>query len=252
MSGHNKWSSIKHKKGALDKKRAKIFTKVIRELTAAVKLGGANFDANPRLKQAIILAKSVNMPSDTVQKTIKRADGNTDTTNYEIASYEGLGPQNIAVIIECLTDNKNRTIASIRAIFNKRGGTLGVNNFVKYLFNEVGLIEITKDKVNEEKLAELLIAAGGEDYKETETSFELYTSPKNLHQVYAEIAKSFEVLRTELCFLPQNLIVVDDLEAVNKILIFLEALEDNEDIQKVHTNFQPSQKILAKLAQNDS
>lgn len=252
MSGHNKWSSIKHKKGALDKKRAKIFTKVIRELTASVKLGGANLDANPRLKQAISLAKSVNMPSDTVQKTIKRADGATDTTNYETVCYEGIAPNNVGIIIDCLSDNKNRTVASIRSIFNKKRGTLGSTNSVKYLFDQVGLIEIAKEQVDEEKLTDLVIEAGADDYKELENSFEIYTAPKNLHQVHAKLEKNFEILQMELCFLPKIPVIIDDLETAEKILSFLEALEDDDDVQKIHTNFQATDKVLKQLAQNDS
>lgn len=252
MSGHNKWSSIKHKKGALDKKRAKIFTKVIREIVVCVKSGGSNVDTNPRLKQAIVLAKSVNMPSDTVQKTIKRADGSTNSENYEAITYEGLAPHNIAIIIECLSDNKNRTIASIRAIFNKKGGTLGANNSIKYLFTQVGLIEIVKKGINEEQLADAVVNAGGEDYKETKSSFEVYTAPKNLHQVHSQLEAQFEILQTELCFLAKNPVVVDNLETAEKIISFLDALDDNDDVQKLHTNFRPTEEILEQLLQNES
>ena len=252
MSGHNKWSSIKHKKGALDKKKAKIFTKVIREIVASIKLGSANISTNPRLKQAIGLAKSVNIPLDTIQKTIKRANGNTDSENYETISYEGILPNNIAIIIECLSDNTNRTVANIRSIFNKKGGILGANNSVKYLFDQVGLIEIAKNKINEEILAEAVISAGGKDYKENEHNFAIYTAPKKLHQVILKLEPQFEIIQTKLCFLAKNSIVVDDLEVAEKIINFLDALEENDDVQKLYTNFCPSKKVLEEILQNDS
>ena len=155
MSGHSKWSTIKHKKGALDKKRGKIFSKVIREILAAVKIGGSGQpESNSRLRQAIAQAKLVNMPSDTIQKAIKKASGESNATNFETTFYEGLAPNNVAVIIKCLTDNKNRTVASIRSIFSKAGGSMGDTNSVSFLFKEVGCITLAKDKITEDVLAD--------------------------------------------------------------------------------------------------
>ncbi len=251
MSGHSKWSTIKHKKGALDKKRAKIFSKVIREISAAVKLGGGQPESNPRLRQAVAQAKSVNMPSDTIQKAIKKASGESNTEHFETTFYEGLAPSNVAVIVKCLTDNKNRTVASIRSIFSKGGGSMGDTNSVGFLFREVGCITLAKDQVTEEALADLVIDSGGEDYAEKEETYEIYTDPKTLHQVYSYLenkSKSkIEVSTATLQFISQSPASVDDLHVANKILNLLENLEDNDDVQEIYTNFEPSVKVQEQL-----
>ena len=252
MSGHSKWSTIKHKKGALDKKRGKIFSKVIREILASVKLGGGGQpESNPRLRQAIASARAVNMPSDTIQKAIKKASGESNTTNFETTFYEGLAPSNVAVIVKCLTDNKNRTVASIRSIFSKGGGFMGDTNSVSFLFKEVGCITLAKEQITEEDLADLVIDAGGEDYAEKEETYEIYTEPKNLHQVYSYLETApknkIEVSSANLQFISQTPAPIDDIQAANKILILLENLEDNDDVQEIYTNFEPSVNIQEQL-----
>ena len=230
MSGHSKWSTIKHKKGALDKKRGKVFSKVIREITAAVKLGGGGvLESNPRLRQAVAQARSVNMPSDTIQKAIKKASGETSATHFETIFYEGLAPSNVAVIVKCLTDNRNRTVASIRSVFNKGGGSMGDTNSVAFLFKEVGCITLTKNQVTEETLADLVIESGGEDYAEKDEFYEIYTSPKTLHQVYSHLEKKTEINTANLQFIAQTPAPIDELHVANKI------------------NFEPSTQIQEQL-----
>lgn len=251
MSGHSKWSTIKHKKGALDKKRGKIFTKVIRELTASVKLGGSKPESNSRLRQAIAQARAVNMPSDTIQKSIKRAAGDNNSENFETTVYEGLGAKNVAVIVECLTDNKKRTVSNIRSIFNKNGGSMGDTNSVSYLFQELGAIEIAKDKITEEKLTDLIIEAGAEDYTTKEDCFEVYTNPKKLHQVHSLLEKDIETKSARLQFISQTPVIIEDVTVANKILNLLEALEDDDDVQTVWTNFEPSSETLKQLEEQN-
>ncbi len=255
MSGHSKWSTIKHKKGALDKKRGKIFSKVIREILAAVKIGGSGQpESNSRLRQAIAQAKLVNMPSDTIQKAIKKASGESNATNFETTFYEGLAPNNVAVIIKCLTDNKNRTVASIRSIFSKAGGSMGDTNSVSFLFKEVGCITLAKDKITEDVLADLVIDSGGEDYAEKEEVYEIYTKPKALHQVYSylenKLEDKIEESTANLQFISQTPAQIDDINIANKVLTLLENLEDNDDVQEVYTNFEPSIKIQEQLGED--
>jgi len=190
MSGHSKWSSIKHKKGATDAKRGKIFTKLIKEITVVARTGGGDPDANPRLRTAIAAAKSENMPKDNIERAIKKGTGELEGVNYEESTYEGYGPGGAAVFIESVTDNKNRAVADIRHIFSKNGGNLGENGCVAWMFDKKGYIAIEKKAVDEDSLMETAIEAGAEDVREDNGSFEIITEPDDFESVKAAIDKA--------------------------------------------------------------
>jgi YebC/PmpR family DNA-binding regulatory protein len=179
MSGHNKWSSIKHRKGAQDAKRGKIFTKLIKEITVAARTGGGDVDANPRLRTAVAAAKVENMPKDNIERAIKKGTGELEGVSYEENSYEGYGPGGAAILVESLTDNKNRAVAEIRHIFNKYGGNMGENGCVAWMFDNKGYFNVDKAAVSEEKLMEVALEAGAEDVREEDDSFEVITAPED-------------------------------------------------------------------------
>jgi YebC/PmpR family DNA-binding regulatory protein len=236
MSGHSKWSTIKHKKGAADKKRAKIFTKLIKEITVAARMGGGDPNANPRLRHAIDSAKAQNMPKDNVDRAIKKGTGDMDGVNYEEIIYEGYGPGGVAVMVECLTDNKNRTIADVRYIFNKAGGNVGTDGCVAWMFDKKGVISVTKANADEDTLMEVAIDAGAEDIKDEGDSFDVLTAPEDFDAVKDAIDGaqiSYEV--AEISMVPQNTTAVSGKEA-EQMIRFMEALDDNDDIQNFYTN----------------
>ena len=237
MSGHSKWSSIKHKKGAADAKRGKIFTKLIKEITVAARMGGSGDpDANPRLRTAILAAKSENMPKDNIERAIKKGTGELEGVNYEESSYEGYGPGGAAVLIESLTDNKNRAVADIRHIFSKCGGNLGENGCVAWMFDKKGYIVVERSTVEEETLMETALEAGAEDVREDESNFEVITSPEDFETVKAAIdANSIPHLDAEVTMLPQTTTDLQGKEAEQMIRL-MDMLEDCEDVQKVYTN----------------
>ena len=249
MSGHNKWSSIKHKKGAADAKRSKVFSKVIREITVAAKLGGEDPNANPRLRAAISLAKSVNMPNDNVTKAIKKGSGGAKSENWENLTYEGYGPNNVAVIVECLTDNKNRTISSIRGVFSKNNGNIGETNSVMYMFDRKGIVEIDKALIDEDTLTEHAINAGAEDIDTSgESAFLIETSPKELGDVHRYLEENgVEVKTASVSLIPTNKIEIDDVTKATQVIRFIDALEDDDDVQNVFTNFDISESVLQEL-----
>ncbi len=236
MSGHSKWSTIKHKKGAADKKRGKIFTKLIKEITVAARMGGGDPEANPRLRHALNAAKAQNMPKDNFERAIKKGTGDLEGVNYEEILYEGYGPGGVAVLVECLTDNKNRTIADVRYIFNKAGGNVGTDGCVAWMFDKKGLISISKDDSDEDTLMEVALDAGAEDIKDEGDVFEIITEPEDFDAVkdaidQAEIACQM----AEITKLPQNLSEVT-LKEAEQVIRFMDALDDCEDIQKFYTN----------------
>ena len=236
MSGHSKWSSIKHKKGATDAKRGKIFTKLIKEITVAARMGGGDADANPRLRTAILAAKNENMPKDNIERAIKKGTGDLDGVNYEESTYEGYGPGGAAVFVESLTDNKNRAVADIRHIFSKAGGNLGENGCVAYMFDKKGYINIDKEAVDEEKLMEVAIDAGAEDVRDDENSFEVITAIEDFEAVKAAIEEqSIPYIEAEITMLPQSTANLEGKEA-EQMLKLMDALEDCDDVQKVYTN----------------
>ena len=251
MSGHSKWSTIKHRKGAQDAKRGKIFTKVIKEITVAARLGGGDPEANPRLRAAMLQAKSVNMPSDNVNKAIKKGTGELQAESYETLVYEGYGPHNVAVIVECLTDNRNRTISSVRSIFNKNSGNIGATNSVMYMFDRVGLIEVEKSTIDEDALTEIVLDSGAEDIDASqEEIFEITTAMDTLFAVSSFLEeKGVKVSKAELALIPQNKLEITDTGKAEQILKFLDLLEDDEDVQNVFTNLDISDEVMVNLGQ---
>ncbi|MFW6373923.1 MAG: YebC/PmpR family DNA-binding transcriptional regulator, partial [Thermodesulfobacteriota bacterium] len=234
--GHNKWSTIKHKKGAADAKRGRIFTKLIKEITVAARMGGGDPDANPRLRTAIAAAKSENMPKDNIERAIKKGTGELEGVSYEENTYEGYGPGGAAIFLESVTDNKNRAVADIRHIFSKSGGNLGENGCVAWMFDKKGYINIEKDGVDEEKLMEVALDAGAEDVREEDGSFEVITEPEDFETVREAIEKaSIAYADAEITMLPQNVAALQGKEAEQMVRL-MDALDDCEDVQKVYTN----------------
>ena len=236
MSGHSKWSSIKHKKAATDAKRGKIFTKLIKEITVAARSGGGDENANPRLRTAIQAAKSENMPKDNIERAIKKGTGELEGVSYEESIYEGYGPGGAAVLVESLTDNKNRTVADVRSIFSKNGGSLGENGCVAWMFNKKGYIAIESKSVEEDRLMEIALEAGAEDIREDNGNFEVITAPGDFEAVKEAIEKaSIPYIDAEVTMLPQNTTNLAGKEAEQMVRL-MDMLEDCDDVQKVYTN----------------
>ena len=236
MSGHSKWSTIKHKKGAADAKRGKVFTKLIKEITVAARMGGGDINANPRLRTAIAAAKTENMPKDNMDRAIKKGTGELEGVDYEELTYEGYGPGGAAVFVECLTDNKNRTVAEVRHIFSKAGGNLGENGCVAWMFDKKGYIVVEKSATEEDALMELALDAGAEDVREDGDNFEVITAMEDFEAVKEAIDGAGIVsLDAEITMLPQNSTEVVGKEA-EQIIRLMEALDDNDDVQKAYTN----------------
>ncbi|MBU0463216.1 MAG: YebC/PmpR family DNA-binding transcriptional regulator [Proteobacteria bacterium] len=236
MSGHSKWATIKHKKGATDAKRGKIFTKIIKEITVAARMGGGDPETNPRLRSALISARSENMPKDTFERAIKKGTGDLDGVNYEEILYEGYGPGGVAVLVECLTDNRNRTIAEVRQVFNKAGGNVGTDGCVAWMFDKKGLIIVNKEDSDEETLMELALDAGAEDIKEEAESFEIICEPADFEAVKEAIdAAQIKYEMAEITMIPQNMTKVEGKDA-EQMINFMEALDDCDDIQKFYSN----------------
>jgi YebC/PmpR family DNA-binding regulatory protein len=236
MSGHSKWSSIKHKKGATDAKRGKIFSKLNKEITVAARIGGGDPGSNPRLRTAIQAAKSENMPKDNMERAIKKGTGELEGVNYEEGFYEGYGPGGAAIFIESLTDNKLRAVAEIRHIFNKSGGNLGENGCVSWMFDKKGYIVIEKKGIDEETLMETAIDAGAEDVREDEINIEVITAPNDFEAVREAVDKaSISYVVAEITMLPKTTVNLEGKEAEQMIKL-METLEDCDDVQKVYTN----------------
>src|SRR6187549_3120078 len=237
MSGHSKWHSIKHKKGALDAKRGKLFTKFIKEITVAARAGGGDPDANARLRKAISDAKAGNMPNDTIDRAIRRGTGEEDGVNYEEITYEGYGPGGVALLIQAMTDNRNRTVAEIRHIFSKNGGNMGESGSVGWMFDKKGYIVVDKAAKSEDELFEIAIEAGADDMQDDGEVFEIFTSPDNYEAVNDAIKKAgIEPQASEVSMIPQNYIALTGGDAKTMMKLY-EALEDNDDVQKVYANF---------------
>ncbi|MDX2448507.1 MAG: YebC/PmpR family DNA-binding transcriptional regulator [Desulfobacterales bacterium] len=237
MSGHSKWSSIKHKKGAADAKRGKIFTKLIKEITVAARMGGSGDpDANPRLRTAILAAKAENMPKDNIERGIKKGTGELEGVDYEENTYEGYGPGGAAVFLESLTDNKNRAVADIRHIFAKCGGNLGENGCVAWMFDKKGYIIVERSAIDEDSLMETALDAGAEDVREDDANFEVITAPEDFEAVKAAIdEKAIPYLDAEVTMLPQTATSLQGKEA-DQMIRLMDMLDDCEDVQKVYTN----------------
>ncbi len=249
MSGHSKWSSIKHRKGAADAKRGQLFTKLIKELTAAARAGGGDPEANPRLRLAIAKAREGNMPKENVERAIKRGTGELPGVSYEEVIYEGYTPGGVAVLIEALTDNKNRTTAEIRNLFSRNGGNMGGAGSTAWIFQKKGYLLVDKSRTSEEKLMDLVLSAGAEDLKSEGNSFEITTTPKDLDAVKAALSQAgIECQSAELTMVPSSTVPVRDEEAARKILGFLEALEGHDDVNHAYANFDIPDQILAEAA----
>ena len=236
MSGHSKWSTIKHKKGAADAKRGKIFTKLIKEITVAARLGGGDIDANPRLRSAVTAAKSENMPKDNMERAIKKGTGELEGVNYEEVLYEGYGPGGAAILIESLTDNKNRAVAEIRNILNKNNGNLGENGCVAWMFDQKGYFVVEKEKIDEDFLMETAIDAGAEDVREDGVNFEIISNPKDFEPVKKALDNAkIAYIMAEVTKLPQTLLALEG-KSAEQMIRLMDILDDCEDVQKVYTN----------------
>lgn len=246
MSGHSKWATIKHKKGALDAKRGKIFTRLIKEVTIAAKQGGGDPDGNPRLRGAIAAAKAENMPADNIKRAIQRGTGELEGVNYEEITYEGYGPGGVAVIVDVLTDNKNRAVSEIRHAFSKNGGNLGESNSVSWMFTKKGVIVVAKDAVSEDKLTEVVLEAGAEDLSDEGESWEVLCDPKEYESVTNALkAAKITPEHAEVTMISSTYTKLEGAPA-NQMMRLLETLEDLDDAQNVYSNFDmESQEVAA-------
>ena len=236
MSGHSKWSTIKHKKAASDAKRGKIFTKLIKEITVAARLGGGDMNANPRLRSAVQAAKGENMPKDNIDRAIKKGTGELEGVSYEESIYEGYGPGGAAVLVDSLTDNKNRTVSDIRFIFGKNGGSLGENGCVAWMFDKKGYIVVEQSVTDEDTLMEVALEAGAEDVREDDSNFEVITAPGDFEAVMEAVKKAgITIIVGEVTMLPQSTTDLTGKEAEQMIRL-MDMLEDCDDVQKVYTN----------------
>jgi len=237
MSGHSKWHTIKHKKGATDAKRGKIFTKLIKEITVAARSGGGDEAANARLRKAVADAKAANMPNETIDRAIKRGTGDLEGVNYEEITYEGYGIGGVAVLIETMTDNRNRTVAELRHLFSKNGGNLGEAGSVAWIFDKKGYIVVDKKAKPEEELFEIALEAGADDMQDDGESFEILTAPETFEAV-SEAVKSagIEPQAAEVSMIPQNYIHLEGADAKQMLKLY-EAIEDHDDVQNVYANF---------------
>ena len=237
MAGHSKWANIRHRKGAQDKKRSKIFTKLIKEITIASRIGGGDISSNPRLRKAVSNAKSSNLPSDKIERAIKKGTGELEGVIYEEVTYEGYGPGGVAILINIITDNKNRTVAEIRHIFSKFAGNLGENGSVSWMFDKTGQIILESKSVSEDTVFEDAINAGAEDFYAENNFYLVSTSVDKLMVIRDKLDNAGYVIKSaEIEMVPKSNQILDDLEA-NKFLKLLDALEDNDDVNKVYTNF---------------
>jgi YebC/PmpR family DNA-binding regulatory protein len=247
MSGHSKWASIKHKKAATDSKRGKLFTKIIKEMTVAARQAGGNPDTNPSLRLAISKAKQANMPADNIDRAIKKGTGELEGVNYEKVMYEGYAPAGIALYVEALTDNKNRTTAEVRNIFSKFGGNMAGAGSVSWMFESKGYIIIDKSAIAEDALMSIALDSGAEDLAVEGDTFEIKTLPQDFEAVKQALEdKSIKVESAELTMIPKSTIKVSE-DKARQILALVDAMEDNDDVQNVYSNFDIPEDILKKL-----
>jgi len=243
MAGHSHWAGIKHKKGKADKIKSKVFSKLSKEITVAAKLGSKDQDTNPRLRSAIESAKIANMPKDNIERAIKKSEMDPNL-NYDSILYEGFGPEKIAIIVEALTDNKNRTASNIRTIFQKNGGSLGEPGVAAHQFKHVGVIRINKDKISENNILELAINGGAEDCSTNELYHEIIMLKENFYKVKIEIEKKIkEFISCRIEWIPVNKVLLDK-EKTKMIISFIETLEEDEDVQYIYTNLEAENNYL--------
>ncbi|HPV43396.1 MAG TPA: YebC/PmpR family DNA-binding transcriptional regulator [Spirochaetota bacterium] len=249
MSGHSKWATIKRKKGTLDAKRGALFTKIIREITVAAKNGGDDITANPRLRTAIAKAKANNMPNDNIERAIKKGTGTLEGVTYEEIQYEGYGPGGVAIMVSCLTDNRNRTTAEVRAAFTKHGGNLGETGSVGYLFNRKGYMLIEAGQTNEDTVMELLMDNNVEDIKTEDGNIEVVTPPDGYNEVHDVLVnKGFKLIEDEITFIPQTTVTLDEKKG-SQCLRLIETLEDLDDVQNVYSNYDIPDEVMMKISE---
>ena len=245
MSGHSKWHSIKHKKAATDAKRGKAFTKVIKEITVAARIGGGDPEANPRLRKAVGDAKSLNMPADNIQRAIMKGTGELEGMSIEEIVYEGYGPGGVAIMVETLTDNRNRTVSELRHVFSKHGGNLGENGCVAWMFTKKGYILVPARDMDEEAAMNVAIEAGADDLSAQDDQYEILTDPASFHAVLGELKnKGIEPTMAQLSMIPQNYVKLEGRPA-QQMVRMMDALDDHDDVQNVHANFDIEESELA-------
>ena len=249
MSGHSKWSTIKRKKGAIDAKRGKIFTRLIKEIIVAARMGGGDPDANPRLRSAIASAKSENMPKDNIDRAIKKGTGELEGTVYEEITYEGYGPGGVAILVDCMTDNKNRSVADIRHYFSKSGGNLGEFGCVSWMFTKKGTILIDKGSIGEEELMDKALDAGAEDVVEEENIYQVLSTPEDFATVRESLeAAGVQFIEASVSMVPQTIVEITEEKTAKQILRLLESLEEHDDVQNVYANFDIPEEILEAVS----
>jgi len=245
MSGHSKWATTKHKKAAIDAKRGKIFTKIGKEITVAARLGGGDPDGNPRLRTAVVNAKSVSMPAENIKRAIQKGTGELPGVAYEEITYEGYGPNGVAIIIDVMTDNRNRTVAEIRHTMEKLGKGMGENGCVSWMFHKKGYIVVARAKADEEKLMGLALDAGAEDLQTEDDNFVITTPPNDFEKVKKALEDASVPLEVaEVTMLPQTYVKLEGEKEAGQMLRLVEALEDNDDVQNVYANFDISDEVM--------
>ena len=248
MSGHSKWSTIKHKKAAKDAKRGKIFTKLIKEITVSARLGGGDINANPRLRTAVLTARQNSMPSDNIERAIKKGTGDLEGVTYEEVTYEGYGPGGVAILVQVLTDNRNRTVADIRSILTKHGGNMGAAGSVAYMFAKRGLIAVDRKSVDEDRVMEVALEAGAEDVREAGDLLEVLTTPDGFADVREALERAaIPVASAEVTMLPSSTVTVSG-QSAQTLLKLLEAIEDHDDVQNVSSNMDIAAEELDQLS----
>jgi YebC/PmpR family DNA-binding regulatory protein len=245
MSGHSKWATTKHKKAATDAKRGKIFTKITKEITVAAKLGGGDPDGNPRLRTAVAKAKSVSMPAENIKRAIQKGTGELPGVSYEEITYEGYGPNGVAIIVEVLTDNRNRTVSEIRNIFSKAGGNMGETGCVSWMFHKKGYIVVARAKSDEEKLMSLALDAGAEDMQTEDDNFVITTAQSDFEEVKKALENAGIPLEVaEVTMVPQTYVKIDGEKVAGQMMRLMEAIEDNDDVQNVYANFDIPDEVM--------
>jgi YebC/PmpR family DNA-binding regulatory protein len=248
MSGHSKWSTIKHKKAARDAKRGKLFTKLIKEITVAARMGGGDINSNPRLRTAVTTARTQSMPSENIDRAIKKGTGELEGVTYEEIQYEGYGPGGAAIIAQVLTDNKNRTVSEIRRLFTKHGGNMGETGCVSWMFDKKGLITVEKSQVAEDRLMDIVLDAGAEDVRDEDEIFEIVTQPEDFATVKDRLDhEKIAVASAHVTLVPKNTVDVDA-KNVDQILKLTEELEDHDDVQNVSANFNIPAELMEKAS----
>jgi YebC/PmpR family DNA-binding regulatory protein len=246
MSGHSKWSTIKHKKAAKDAKRGKIFTKLIKEITVAARMGGGDINANPRLRTAVLTARSNSMPSENIDRAIKKGTGELEGVTYEEIQYEGYGPGGVAIIAQVLTDNKNRTVSEIRRMFSKHGGNMGETGCVGWMFDKKGILTVDKSQVDEDRLRDIALDAGAEDVRDEGEVFEVVTQPEDFEKVKERLdQEKIAIASGQVSLVPKNTVDVDA-KNVEQVLKLSEELEDHDDVQNVAANFNIPDELMDK------